>query len=122
MRRFAIAGAALSIGLGLLSRRAPIGLALWDKSFGDAIYAVMIGFLVLAARPGLGPRAVGLAAFAICFALEVFQLTGVAGKLPRFFRFVLGTTFAWHDVACYVAGALAVTALCALESRRRRRA
>lgn len=122
MRRFAIAGASASIVLGIASRKIHLGLALWDKSLGDVLYAVMVGCLVLAAQPSLRPRMVGLLAFAICFALEVFQLTGIAWKLPRLLRFVLGTTFAWHDVACYVVGSLVVTGLCVLRSRSRSRA
>ena len=68
MRRFAILGFVASVLLGLASRKlGPTGFALWDKSFGDADYAVMIGFLLLAVRPTLPPRAIGLGAFAICF-------------------------------------------------------
>lgn len=123
MRRFAILGALASIVLGVASRKLlHLGVHLWDKSFGDAIYAVMMGFLVLALRPQLRPRDVGIAAFAICFALELFQLTGIPSTLPPLLRFVLGTTFAWHDVACYVVGALAVAGVSALESKRRSRA
>ena len=120
MRRFAILGLVASALLGLASRKLPpTGNAAWDKSFGDADYAVMIGFLLLALRPKLSPRAIGLGAFGICFALELFQLTGIPLRTPQPLRFLLGTAFAWHDVACYAIGAAAVAAIVHLGSKRK---
>jgi hypothetical protein len=119
MRRFAILGFVVSVLLGLASRKlGPTGFALWDKSFGDADYTVMIGFLLLALLPALSPRAIGLGAFGICFALELFQLTGIPLRAPQPLRFLLGSSFAWHDVACYAIGAAAVAAIVHLRSRR----
>jgi hypothetical protein len=119
MRRFAIMGFIASVLLGLASRKlGPTGFALWDKSFGDAAYAVMFGFLLLALRPTLSARAIGLGAFGICFALELFQLTGVPMQTPQPLRFLLGTSYAWHDVACYAIGAAAVAAIIQLSRRR----
>ena len=119
MRRFAILGFVASVLLGLASRKlGPTGFPLWDKSFGDADYAVMFGFLLLAMRPTLTPRAIGLGAFGICFALELFQLTGIPLRTPQPLRFLLGTSFAWHDVACYAIGAAVVAAIIHFGSRR----
>jgi len=119
MRRFAILGFVASVLLGLASRMLPpTGLALWDKSFGDAAYAAMVGFLLLALRPTLAPRAIGVAAFGICFALELFQLTGIPLRTPQPLRFLLGTSFAWPDVVCYAIGAAAVAAIVHLRSNR----
>jgi hypothetical protein len=115
-------GMAVAVALGLASRMlGPTGFYLWDKSFGDADYAVMFGFLLLALRPALSPRAVGAGAFGICFALECFQLTGIPARAPQPLRFLLGTSFAWHDVAGYVAGALAVGSIVAALKRARAR-
>jgi len=109
MRRFAILGFIATVLLGLASRKlGPTGFTLWDKSLGDTAYAVMFGFLLLALRPTLSPRTTGLGAFGICFALELFQLTGIPLRTPQPLRFLLGTSFAWHDVACYAIGAAAV--------------
>jgi hypothetical protein len=113
-RRWAALAIAVTIVLGLGSRALPIGIALWDKSFGDAAYAVMIYGVLLFLRPESRPRALGAATFVVCFAIEVFQLTGVPMMLPRLLRFALGTAFAWHDVACYVVGAALA---CALHAR-----
>ena len=119
MRRLAILGFVTSVLLGLASRTlGPTGFALWDKSFGDAAYAAMVGFLLLALRPTLSPRAIGLGAFVICFALELFQLTGIPLSTPQPLRFLLGTSFAWHDVVCYAIGAAAVAAVVHLRSKR----
>ncbi|MFO0741313.1 MAG: DUF2809 domain-containing protein [Labilithrix sp.] len=119
MRRFAILGFVASVALGLASRKlGPTGLHLWDKSFGDADYAVMFGFLALAWRPALRPSRVGAIAFGICFALELFQLTGLPKRTPQPLRFLLGTSFSWHDVACYAVGALAVAAFAHVRRRR----
>jgi hypothetical protein len=118
MRRFAILGFVASVLLGLASRKFGTGFALWDKSFGDADYAVMFGFLLLALQPTLSPRAIGLGAFGICFALELFQLTGIPRRTPQPLRFLLGNSFAWNDVTCYAIGAAAVAAIVRLRSRR----
>ncbi len=106
----ALVGAGVVVAVGLASRRFPLGVALWDKSLGDALYAVMIYLLVAAARPRSTPARLGVAALALSVAIELFQLTGIPAGLPRGLRFVLGTTFAWHDMACYAVGVAAITA------------
>ncbi len=105
----AVLGAAATIALGLASRRLPLGVALWDKSLGDALYTVMLYFLVASLRPSLEPWKLGATALGGSIAIEAFQLTGVPARLPRVLQLALGTTFAWHDVACYCVGAVAVT-------------
>ncbi len=109
-RKSAAIGLFFAIAVGLASRRFPIGVHLWDKSLGDALYTVMIYFLVAIARPDRSPAALGAFALAISVAIEAFQLTGIPSRLPRILQIALGTTFAWHDVACYVVGAFVVSA------------
>lgn len=106
------------IALGLASRRFHLGLLAWDKSLGDALYAVMLYLVFALARPSLGPRALGPLAFGASFAIELFQLTGVPLRLPRLLQRVLGVEFAWHDVACYAVGAACVAAIHELALRR----
>lgn len=72
---------------------------------------------MLLVRPRMRPVAVGVVAFGICLALEAFQLTGLPARAPRLAQLALGTTFAWHDVACYLVGAVTVVVVL---SRRRR--
>jgi hypothetical protein len=64
----------VSVLLGLASRKlGPTGFALWDSSFGNADYAVMLGFGLLALRPTVPARAVGLGAVGICFTSSSFS-------------------------------------------------
>jgi hypothetical protein len=101
-----LAALAVTVVLGLLSRLCTVGWAVWDKSLGDVLYA-MAAYLALALflhrRPA---RLVAPVALALCLAVEFFQGTGIParyGHLPVV-PWLLGTTFAWHDVACYVLG------------------
>jgi hypothetical protein len=110
-RRKAAVALGLVIALGLVSRRVHLGVPLWDKSLGDVLYTVMVYFAVALARPDLGPRRLGAFALGISLAVEAFQLTGIPARLPRLFHLALGTTFAWHDVACYIVGAVAITSI-----------
>lgn len=111
----------VAIALGLFSRKVPLGFVLWDKSLGDALYAVMVFGIAALVRPSARARMLGLVSFAVCLALELFQLTGVPKTLPRLLRTAIGDTFAWHDVACYVAGALLATVVSAHHSSHLRR-
>jgi hypothetical protein len=106
-RRFVyLAALALAVGLGLLSRLLPLGWWPWDKSLGDALYAVA-AYLALSAL-GPGWRVAWRAGLALgwCLAVEALQATGVPGQYAHLLavRWLIGTTFAWHDVACYVVG------------------
>jgi hypothetical protein len=105
---------AITLVLGIASRRMPLGVSLWDKSLGDALYAVAVYLVFALAVPSAPPSALALAAFAFSFAVELFQLTGIPATLGQehgWLGWFLGTTFAWHDVACYAIGVLAIAAL-----------
>lgn len=93
-----------SVAIGGGSRLLPVGLHLWDKSVGDVAYAVMIGFLVAFVWPRASARAIAGSAIGLSFAIELFQLSGIPARAPRALRVVLGDTFAWHDLGCYVVG------------------
>ena len=117
-RRWALSGVAGAVAIGAGSRLWPIGVGVWDKSVGDVAYAVMIAFVVLFVWPRAKPIAIGGIAIGICFAIEVFQLTGLPRRAPRLLRIALGDTFAWHDMACYVVGGLVAGAIVLVLSRR----
>src|SRR5438105_14876907 len=101
---------AVTVALGLLSRLRPIGWSLYDKSLGDVLYAVA-AYLALALLLFRRPRALvaGLA-LGLCLAVEAFQATGIPARYEHLLvvRWLLGTTFAWHDVACYVVDVVAI--------------
>lgn len=107
-RRAAAVGLGVAVAFGVASRTLHVGWALWDKSAGDVAYAVMVGLVVQLARPRTSAIATAGLAVAICFAVELFQLTGIPARGPRLARVALGDTFAWHDVACYAVGGMLV--------------
>jgi hypothetical protein len=101
---------ACTVAVGLQSRLHPIGWQVYDKSLGDALYAVAVYLtlaLVLFRRPLV---MVAVLALAICLAVESFQATGIPAQYAHWHvvRWFVGTTFAWHDVLCYVVGVLAI--------------
>jgi hypothetical protein len=107
-RAHAAIAVAITIAVGMASRKIPIGFFLWDKSLGDALYTVMIYFFIAIAKPALHPRVLGAIALGISIAVEMFQLTGIPLRLPRVLQLALGTSFELHDIACYIVGAGAV--------------
>jgi hypothetical protein len=119
-----LAALAVTVALGLLSRLYPLGWFLWDKSLGDVLYAVAAYLalaLLLFRRP---PRVVAPLAFGLCLAVEFFQATGIPARYAHVpgVRWLLGTTFAWHDIACYCVGVAVIFAADVLLLRPERRA
>jgi hypothetical protein len=117
-RRDGLVGLVATVALGLGSRRIHLGVAIWDKSLGDVLYTVMVYLVLAAARPRTQPRTLAIGAFAISFAIELFQLSGIPAAMPRILHLVFGTTFAWHDVLCYAVGAGAAALGDSLTRRR----
>lgn len=90
------------------------------KVAGVALYGVMVYALVLVLTPRLRPWLAALIATAICFAIELFQLTPWPAALaPRhvLFRLVLGVHFDVWDLPMYAAGVLLAAAVHAGWSR-----
>ncbi|HTE18706.1 MAG TPA: DUF2809 domain-containing protein [Armatimonadota bacterium] len=96
--------------VGLLSRLRPIGLWLYDKSLGDALYAVAVYLVLALLLRRRTPAALGVLTFVLSACIEAFQLTGFAARHAAFppVRWLLGTHFAWHDLVCYALGAAGV--------------
>jgi hypothetical protein len=96
----------LDFTLGLVSRKLPLGVPVWDKYLGDACYAVAVYLVVALLRPKWDCRQVAVVAGGVCAAIEAFQLTGIPQRLAGVpgARWILGTTFAWGDLAAYLAG------------------
>jgi len=76
---------------------------------GDALYAALIVVVIAFLAPRASAATVAVAAFAVCAAVELFQLTGVpaalADSVPAV-ALVLGTTFQWTDLVAYAIGAM----------------
>ena len=104
----------VTASLGIVSRLCPIGWHSYDKSLGDVLYAVA-AYLVLAlllSRQRV--CVVAAAALTFCLAVEIFKLTGLPAEyacLGLLVRWMLGTTFSWHNVACYGVGVGSAAAL-----------
>lgn len=94
------------ITLGLLSRR----IALIPAATGDALYALMMFFIVRFCLLRKSSLSVALLSLAICFAIEISQaiqtprLQALRNTQPG--RLVLGQGFLWTDLLAYVAGVL----------------
>jgi hypothetical protein len=104
--------AALTVAAGLLTRSMLGGdLA---KYAGDALYALLIFWLVLVVAPRTRGQVAAMVALGVSAAVELFQLTGVPAELgahSTLARLVLGTTFNAPDLPFYAVGAAAGWAL-----------
>jgi len=103
---------ALTVAAGLLTRSMLGGdLA---KYAGDALYALLIFWLVLVVAPRTRGQVAAMVALGVSAAVELFQLTGVPAELgahSTLARLVLGTTFNAPDLPFYAVGAAAGWAL-----------
>jgi hypothetical protein len=95
-----------TLALGLVSRLYPIGWSIYDKSLGDVLYAVGAYLALSLVLYRKSPAFVAVLALILCLAVEFFQATGIPAQYAHIgiVRWLVGTTFAWHDVACYIVG------------------
>ena len=117
--------AALTIALGLASRRFPaLFPSMLGKYPGDALYAVLVYWLVAFARPGTSPPRCAVVATAFCFAIEFLQLWQQpllkAVRSTTLGHLVLGSSFGALDLVAYVAGTAAACAVEVVVQRTRR--
>jgi hypothetical protein len=111
MLRLALALMA-TLALGLLSRLHPIGFWPYDHSLGDALYTVAV-YLVLALVFRWPIAVVAPVALGFSLLVEFFQATGIPAQYGHIgiVRWLIGTTFSWHDVVCYCVGAVVIAGL-----------
>jgi hypothetical protein len=104
---------AVVVALGLLSRLCPLGWPVYDKSLRDALYAAAAYLALALALPRWRPVPVAALALAFCLAVECFQATGIPARYAHIVpvRWLLGTTFSWHDVVCYCVGVVGIFGL-----------
>src|SRR3954451_22961500 len=97
-----LATLATVIILGGVSRLAPLGWSLYDKSLGDVLYATAAYLALALLLPRAPVRLVAALGAVACLAVEFLQLTEINGRLLTVpvLRWFLGTTFSWHDVVC----------------------
>jgi hypothetical protein len=87
----------------------PVGWYVFDKSLGDVLSATAASLALAASLPRCSVVYLAVVAFVACVAVEVLQLFEVNRTLLRVpvLRWFLGTTFLWHDIACYLIGVAA---------------
>lgn len=118
-RLLAIAGMGLSVGVAFGIRAVDDGLL--AQYSGTALYASMIYAGVFLLRPSTRPVLAGLLAVGFCWAVELFQLTGIPAQLSArslLARLALGVRFDWVDVAWYPVGVVPLVVLLLLVRRR----
>ena len=95
------------IAAGLLSRR----ISFIPAATGDALYALMMFFMVRFVLIGKRSIIIGIISLSICFVIEFSQLyqsgwiNAIRATLPG--RVLLGQGFLWTDLLAYLAGACA---------------
>ncbi len=100
------------IALGIVSRTIHLGHLLWDKYFGDVLYAAMV-YVLLRLFTKANPASILFTSAAIMIAIEAFQVTGVPASMlarpemgTKIFARLLGTHFSFLDVLAYFIGLL----------------
>ncbi|CAC9976705.1 ribosomal maturation YjgA family protein [Flavobacterium panici] len=90
--------------LGILSRKISF-IPLW---IGDALYAVMVYFLVRIFLPMKKAFIVALFSLLLCYCIEFLQLYQaewiIELRKTLFGRYVLGQGFLWSDILAYTFG------------------
>ncbi|WP_460769179.1 DUF2809 domain-containing protein [Mariniluteicoccus flavus] len=74
---------------------------------GSILYTVAVALVVALVRPRTAAGLAAGGAVCVSWLVEALQATGLAAAAARAFppaRLVLGTTFAWWDLAAYVVG------------------
>jgi len=91
-----------------------MGIFIWDKSLGDVAYAAAVYLVLLLLLPRRSPLALGIMAMLFCIAIECFKFTGLPNRWAAspISRVIFGTTFSWHNLACY---AIAIAAILIIE-------
>ncbi|MCC6241457.1 MAG: DUF2809 domain-containing protein [Gemmatimonadaceae bacterium] len=99
----------LTVAFGLATRRAPSAFPAVVATYGgDALWAVMVVWLVaLGSRTASTPR-IAIGALIVCVAVECSQLYHApwidALRATSLGALVLGYGFLWSDIAAYTAG------------------
>jgi len=110
----ALALGTIVLGLTVHLRGKALG-AMWRDVLGDVIWAAMIAWCVAAIAPNRSLQTRGIAAVAICFAVEASQLYHSAGldrlRGTTVGHLMLGSGFDVRDLFAYVVGVLTAASL-----------
>lgn len=106
------AAAAVTVAAGLGARGALDGDV--AKYAGDALYTMLLFWLVLVIAPRTRPVRAAALAYGVSAGIELFQLTGIPADVAQqseLARLVFGTTFNAPDLFWYLVGAAVVGVL-----------
>ena len=107
-RGFVLVGLAVTIALGLLSRRHPLPGLLAEYT-GDALYTVAVFWCAAFVRPGWPGGRLAVLAAAFAAAIECSQLLSPGWlcelRATRLGALLLGQGFQWADLLAYAVGA-----------------
>ncbi|WP_212817806.1 DUF2809 domain-containing protein [Polymorphospora rubra] len=112
VRLLALAAAVLILAVALGIRALSDGSL--EQHSGTALYASMVYAGVLFLWPRMGPLPAGAIAVGFCWAVEIFQLTGIPAALSArslLARLALGVQFDPTDLAWYPVGVVPLVAL-----------
>ena len=115
--------AAATIALGLATRRFPNAFPTVIAEYGgDALWAMLVYWLLALVWPRTSPTRLALVAFTIAVCDELSQLIDwqwlQSLRATRLGALVLGQGFLWSDLVCYAVG---VAAACAIDLAIHRR-
>jgi hypothetical protein len=104
---------AVTVVLGLASRLYPIGWYAYDKSLGDVLYAAAAYLMLAIVCQRLPIPLLAALSLLICLAVELSKLSGIPLRYQHIIivRWLLGTTFSWHNVGCYAVGVAGIALL-----------
>lgn len=99
----------LTVFIGLASRAVPaLFPSVWGKYPGDALWAIMVLFIIAFVRPTMGSLRLALTALAVSYAVEFSQLYQgawlVAFRSYRVGHLLLGSGFDGFDLVAYLIG------------------
>ncbi|TXH75538.1 MAG: DUF2809 domain-containing protein [Lysobacteraceae bacterium] len=107
-RAIALTAAFATVCAGLLSRKTELLLSTFGKYPGDALWSVMVYFLVAAAAPRLSRLVVATWAVVISFGVEFSQLLTMPWlrdfRATTIGHLMLGSTFNAPDLLAYAGG------------------
>lgn len=106
LRYFAFAIATMLVGLGW--HLAPVPIRSLHDIVGDALWAMMMAWLIAAAMPTVRLVIASVVALLVCYAVELSQLLDTpaleAARTTTIGRLVLGTGFDARDLVAYALG------------------
>jgi hypothetical protein len=115
----------LVIAVGLLSRTITSHGRWFLKEFGDVLWGAMFYLWIILLAPRIRVSVAATIAIGVCFAIEFLKFYHApwfeSVRDNRIAGFLLGHTFYWHDLPCYVAGTFVAVVFKRLTSKQKRK-